>query len=135
MRKTLIAAAVATALFAVGAFAASFTTQAEDVASGADSVVACAANVDITFDQPTFVGGQWVVTSATATFFDSVATSPSAACDAFDAQLAITSDGAVTTYADTTISGGVATFALSNLPVGAIDEAAVAVDGAFITSV
>lgn len=49
MRKAIIAAIVATALFAVGAFAANFTVNAEDVASGRDTVVACAPAVDVVF--------------------------------------------------------------------------------------
>jgi hypothetical protein len=49
MRKALIAAIVASALFAVGAFAASFGVQAEDVTSGSDQVERCAERVDINF--------------------------------------------------------------------------------------
>lgn len=51
MRKAIIAAIVATALFAVGAFAASFTLSAEETASGTDAVAQCTANVDIKFDE------------------------------------------------------------------------------------
>ncbi len=39
MRKGIIAAIVAVALFAVGAFAATFSVTTEDVASGTDSFV------------------------------------------------------------------------------------------------
>jgi hypothetical protein len=41
MRKWIIAAIVAAALFAIGAFAASFSLNAQDVSSGADAVAAC----------------------------------------------------------------------------------------------
>jgi hypothetical protein len=47
MRKGLIAVIVAGALFAVGAFAASFSLTAEDVSSGADAVTACGTNASV----------------------------------------------------------------------------------------
>ena len=49
MRKALIAVAVATALFAVGAFAASFGVQSEDIASGTNPTTNCAASADVDF--------------------------------------------------------------------------------------
>lgn len=47
MRKTLIAAIVASALFAVGAFAAELTINADDVASGEATVSSCASKADL----------------------------------------------------------------------------------------
>ncbi|MEX0948631.1 MAG: hypothetical protein WD296_07485 [Acidimicrobiia bacterium] len=47
MRKGLIAVIVAGALFAVGAFAATFSLTAEDVSSGADAVTACGTNATV----------------------------------------------------------------------------------------
>ena len=47
MRKGLIAVIVAGALFAIGAFAASFSLTAEDVSSGADAVAACGTNATV----------------------------------------------------------------------------------------
>jgi ABC-type phosphate transport system substrate-binding protein len=51
MRKGLIATAVAVALFAVGAFAASFAVSSEDTASGSNAVKRCADNVVIEFNE------------------------------------------------------------------------------------
>lgn len=48
MRKALIAAIVASALFAVGALAAELTINADDVASGEATVASCASKADLT---------------------------------------------------------------------------------------
>lgn len=48
MRKALIAVIVASALFAVGAFAAELTVNSDDVASGEGDVVSCASSADLT---------------------------------------------------------------------------------------
>jgi opacity protein-like surface antigen len=68
MRKALIAAAVATALFAVGAFAASFDIDAEDIASGSDPVQSCAASAQVDFNE-SFRTAQnnWVIDTVTVT--------------------------------------------------------------------
>jgi hypothetical protein len=134
MRKALLGIAVATALFAVGAFAASFIVQSEDVASGADSVVACAVNVDIDFSAPELnIDGDWVVTGATATFYDSVVSSPASACNGFAAQRAVEVDGASDSYDGTTVALGKSTFDLGDgVLVELLTEASVAVDGKFI---
>lgn len=47
MRKALIAVIAAAVLFAVGAFAASLTVSSENVASGNDSIEACATAVSV----------------------------------------------------------------------------------------
>jgi hypothetical protein len=47
MRKWVIAGIVAVALFAIGAFAASFSFSAEDVASGQDPVNSCATSASV----------------------------------------------------------------------------------------
>lgn len=71
MRKALIAAIVAAALFAVGAFAASFGVQAEDVTSGADAVDACAARVDVDFTTSyDATADDWYIDAAVVTFRD-----------------------------------------------------------------
>jgi hypothetical protein len=138
MRKALIAGAVATALFAVGAFAASLTVRSEDVASGSNDVVACAAQVDVDFDAPDLqTNGTWTVDGAVVHFLDGsdVATG---ACDNFDARLAI----------KTTPSGnyvqvgslvavdpvGLATFSFTGIDVATITGASVVVDGATLSA-
>jgi hypothetical protein len=62
MRKGIVALIVAVALFAIGAFAASFTLTSEDVSSGADAVAACAPNAKVTW---TIDDSNAVVTSTT----------------------------------------------------------------------
>jgi hypothetical protein len=47
MRKWIIVAIVASALFAVGAFAASFSLTAENVSSGAQAITSCGANASV----------------------------------------------------------------------------------------
>lgn len=107
MRKAIIAAIVASALFAVGAFAATFTVDSEDIASGADPVEACATDVDITFDDDPAeaIGGEFSLASATATFLNDDA-SPANACEPFQATLSIDIDNVLTD--DTSGSDGVA---------------------------
>jgi hypothetical protein len=156
MRKAIIAAIVATALFAVGAFAASFAVDSEDIASGADPVDACAELVRITFNEPqpassTNGGGRWTVSQATATFYsNAAATSPASACVGFDASLALDidnlpvgdldgdADTVVSSFAEDTVelvgSNVVAVFTISS-PTTYVDEvvgASVVVDDAFI---
>ena len=136
MRKALIAAAVATALFTVGAFAASFAVQSEDVASGANDVTACARQVDIDFDPPALnaTTGAWTVAGATATFRDS-ADAAVATCDGFAGVLALKTGAtiAAATYASAstaTVSGSTADFNFAGpVPVETIHGASVVVDG------
>ena len=70
MRKAIIAAIVASALFAVGAFAAQFTVTEEDVASGEADVQACASDASVDWTTSTTVGtdGEFIATGATITF-------------------------------------------------------------------
>jgi len=73
MRKWIIAGIVAVALFAVGAFAASFTFTAEDVASGQDAVNSCAASATVKWHTtptnatpPVFQADQAIITTVAA---------------------------------------------------------------------
>lgn len=139
MRKALIAVIVASALFAVGAFAATFTVSSEDVASGAGAVDRCASSVEITFGTltpPADPASDWTVASATATFHNGDPTSPVAFCDGFSADLALVVDGAsfttisaVTVGAGGSFASGTAGFTFAAQDVGAITSASVAVDG------
>jgi hypothetical protein len=72
MRKALIAVIVASALFAVGAFAANFAFTAEDIASGQDDVLACATDVEVTFPAATWnnATSKYEVASATFAFLN-----------------------------------------------------------------
>jgi len=71
MRKALIAAIVAAALFAVGAFAASFGVQAEDVTSGSDQVAACVERVDVDFGTSYVdADNDWRIDNAVVSFLD-----------------------------------------------------------------
>ncbi|MCO8126706.1 hypothetical protein NHL50_05765 [Acidimicrobiia bacterium EGI L10123] len=92
MRKAIIAAIVATALFAVGAFAASFAVDSEDVASGADPVGSCATDVVVTFDDDPVenIGGTFTVETARVTFLNEGA--PAATCEPFAATLSLDLD-------------------------------------------
>lgn len=92
MRKAIIAAIVASALFAVGAFAASFSVQSEDVASGSNDVVACADFVDVDFTTVyNEADNGWRVTKAVVTFYNGTADAPvtTAGCEFFDATLVL----------------------------------------------
>jgi len=146
MRKALIAVIVASALFAVGAFAASFTVQSEDIASGANGVDACAELVRITFDEPADdVDGAWTVSEVRVRFFDDAAgTVDGAGCAGFEADLALdldtTGDGIAessqdyTNTAVTTTSGvTTAVFNIGSVEVSQIVGASVVVDGAILT--
>lgn len=68
MRKALIAVVVASALFAVGAFAASFTVQSEDIASGSNPVESCATSADVDFNED-FVeaSNNWIIETVDVT--------------------------------------------------------------------
>lgn len=96
MRKAIIAAIVASALFAVGAFAANFTVNAEDVASGSDAVTECADAVDVDFDTVFDEESDWDVGSAVVTFYDEADTESGYAttddCDGFGVTLVVELD-------------------------------------------
>ena len=141
MRKALIAVAVATALFAVGAFAASFAVNSEDIASGSNPVAACAAQVDVDFAPPAGpdpTTGAWTVANATVTFRNAT-DGLETACAGYDAELALKlgATAAAATYSATTYTtpaGGVVgsshvfTFA-APIDVATIHGASVVVDG------
>jgi hypothetical protein len=135
MRKALIAAAVATALFAVGAFAASFTVSSEDIASGTNAVEACATNVDVDFDDPVLntTTGAWTVDGATVRFLDSAGAADND-CDPFEAQLAIDSGSGFASVGDTAVTGNTATFSFTAVNVELVEGASVVVDGATLTA-
>lgn len=70
MRKALIATIVAMVLFAVGAFAASFTLENEPLATDSASVVSCATatpSVDFKVGPYNSTTSDWPVTGATVT--------------------------------------------------------------------
>jgi hypothetical protein len=133
MRKALIAIAVATALFAIGAFAAAFTTvQSEDVASGTNSVTACAEFADVDFTTSyNAASNDWNVTAATVTFYSDNAGTETSACDGFDATLEVESEaGAEISEGTAEVSGPTASVDLSpDVLVGAVGQASVLVDG------
>jgi hypothetical protein len=136
MRKALIAVAVATVLFAVGAFAASFAVQSEDIASGSNAVAACATNVDVDFDDPVLVPGTgvWTVDGATVRFLDSTGAEV-AGCDEHDARLAVNSgSGFVTVGGLQAVDASEAVFAFTATDVASIVGASVVVDGATLTA-
>ena len=140
MRKVLIASAVALVLFAVGAFAATFIVNADDIASGEDEVLECADTVNI--DWPVAEGtydvdaNDWPVPTAELTFLDDAsATTPTDDCDGFDLTLVVEDvGGAVISESGGTISGGTATVTLdAGVFAGDIGHAAVLVNGVELT--
>ena len=92
MRKALIAVIVASALFAVGAFAASFAFTAEDVASGQDDVLSCADTVEVTFPDAEWIAEteSYRVANAKFSFFDG--TAPALDCSGIIADLRLQLD-------------------------------------------
>jgi hypothetical protein len=134
MRKILIAAVVAVVLFGVGAFAAAFIVNSEDIASGTDDVVACAEEVDVDFttDYNTTTE-DWDVTGAVLTFYDNPDNDVS--CDGFDATVVVetTIDGTVDGEAATesaVVAGGEATVTFDPaLNASEVTGASVLVDG------
>ena len=138
MRKALIAIAVATALFAVGAFAASLTVQSEDVASGGNAVTACADNVDIDFGGLAWDGtlngglGDWTTSSAVVTLYSgTVGTGTVAtACEAFGAVVRVQSGAASVESTRGEITSGTTTVSFTATPVNPITRASVLIDGA-----
>ncbi len=145
MRKALIAVVVASALFAVGAFAASFAVNAEDVASGADTVDACAAEVDLDFETvygddeittdtagAVTGGGDWNVDNVLVTFYDDTGT-PTAACAGYGANVAVMTDaGTPATTGTAPVLTGASSVLVpleGTLNAADITSAAVLVDG------
>jgi len=131
MRKGIIAAIVAVALFAVGAFAATFTVTTEDVTSGTGEFAACATSVGVEFTTGNYsgtlgtTGGDFPVTQAVATF-------SGAGCAGKAATLAVLgSNGEAIAEFDVNVSGTTATFDIPTpgIPVGLVFGSAVLVEG------
>ena len=144
MRKALIAVAVATALFAVGAFAASFAVQSEDTASGTDPVQSCATSAAVDFTE-TFnnAANNWQITAATVTL------QGAADCTTADVRLVLQDDDATETVvydnvktdiADAvngvTFAGEVVTLVYNTgtLAPGQVWNAAILIDGLQLTT-
>jgi hypothetical protein len=137
MRKALIAAVVAAALFAVGAFAASFAVDSVDVASGNDPVSACAAKVVVDFGTPTFNNAthDWTVSSATVSFQnDAGAAVTTCSKGKLTLNVSTTSGSVVSGTATVGDASSSATVGFTATAVKTIDNAAVLVDGIFLTT-
>jgi ABC-type phosphate transport system substrate-binding protein len=134
MRKGLIATAVAVALFAVGAFAASFAVSSEDTASGSDAVSPCADNVVIDFNETYSTTSQnWNIASIDVTF---TGTNLQACINrAADATLVLQNNGTTKVFEDTKTLDDSLNFVpsadtgTSPLPVADVWNAAVLIDG------
>jgi len=136
MRKALIAAAVATALFAVGAFAASFTVSSEDIASGTNPVDSCADSATVDFTEKFVAESQnWVITAAVVTL------DGGSDCVTADVQLILQDDDNSESFNETlediadadpeveiAAPDAVLTFPVADLPVAEVDSASVLVD-------
>ena len=127
MRKGIIAAIVAVALFAVGAFAATFTVTSDEVTSGTDTFSQCEATVSVDFETGAYaaglgVEGDFPVTGAEVTFDTS-------ACNGKDATLAVLDEsGNALTEVTVTVVGDTASFTLDEA-VADVFGAAVLVEG------
>lgn len=132
MRKLLVAVIAAAALFAVGAFAASFAVNSEDIASGSDAVTACAATVDVDFTTVYDEAGDWNVASAVVKFYDAEG-NPTDGCEGFGINLAVgtESDSSAATGEATVVTDQTSvTVPLSPaVKASAITSAAVLADG------
>lgn len=142
MRKAIIAAIVATALFAVGAFAASFTLEAENVSSQATTVGSCAAKAVINWDTSPEIStavtpNDYLLTGATVTFFTS-GNAVENGCSGAKIDLAINNGTNWVNVPHVTAGGSTNTvqFDLSTLgiPVRTVVGASVLADGAPITT-
>ena len=130
MRKGIIAAIVAVALFAVGAFAATFVITSDEVTSGTDTFSQCEATVSVDFETGAYtaglgVEGDFPVTGATATF-------SGPGCDEKVATLAVldtNGDAIDEVVGDADVSAGTVDFTLSGVIVGDVFGSAVLVEG------
>jgi hypothetical protein len=130
MRKALIAVIVASALFAVGAFAADFTLTAEDTASGADAVDACTDSVTVEFterfDQDDTPSNVYVIDTVDLTIDTSLG------CDDADVQIVLQDDddSVVATIDGTwTETDLTQSFDAGEVPVSTVWRASVLFDG------
>lgn len=135
MRKALLAVAVATALFAVGAFAASFGVNSEDSASGTNPVASCTTGATVTFDEGfDETSNDWNVDTAT------VELANAATCAGGTLTLVLQDDATgepIVFEEDALIPAAVSgvatvTFSSVDVPVASVWNAAVLVDGLFI---
>lgn len=130
MRKALIAAVVASALFAVGAFAANLNVTGDNLASGQDDIVQCGdAEVEWTTDDSAAGDGDWAVTGATVTF-------SSDDCDGAKVDLAVgTGSASAPTWEDWTCDdvSGTTNSSLCS-PDGAAPDVAEVVDVAVLAN-
>jgi hypothetical protein len=66
MKKYIIAAVVAVAVFASAAFAASLNVDAGTLQAGQDQIGTCISkNVEVSYEEPTFANGRWTVSEIT----------------------------------------------------------------------
>jgi hypothetical protein len=107
MRKWIIAVIVAGALFAVGAFAASFALNAENVSSGADPVAACGANATVRWHIDDSNAVQGTPSAPTANFLINAYDVSAPGCGNADYRLAI--QGTSEVLCPGTLSGGAVT--------------------------
>ena len=143
MRKMLTATIVAMVLFAVGAFAATFAVNGEDVVSGADAVTQCAetAKVDFTLGAYNATEFDWPVSSVTVTFLDGAgAATNNCATTSGPASVATvaihnTAGGAQVTGTGNVSTSSASITTLSGGPIyaGEVTEVAVLVDGVSLT--
>ena len=135
MRKVLIGVAIASALFATGAFAANFTVSSEDIASGRNDVVACAARVDVDFTTTWSDTAQdWLVSAAVVKFYPATGTTPTAACGGYGTTVVVGTAGDASAANGEATVGATATsvtvpLSPATLTANAVTRAAVLVDG------
>ena len=143
MRKGLIALIVAGALFAIGAFAASFSLNSQDVSSGADAVNTCAtaqATVKWRINDSNAV--LVTTTTAAANFLIDQATVTVPGCGTREIELAIERSGGETKCKGN-LAADTKTFTLAsadctpgaNLTVSEVTGAAVLVGDATLTPI
>jgi hypothetical protein len=137
MRKALIAAIVASALFAVGAFAANFAVETEDVASGSNPVTACADAVKIEFRPAAWAGDTYTVAGLDVTFRDATgeggALQATNDCNGKDAAVVVERTSGDTEIDNLTVtSTGTLPVTFTAIPVSDIVGAAVLVENIYL---
>ena len=142
MRKALIAVITASALFAVGAFAAEFAVDSEQLATGDANVQGCATAADVTFNVgPTIdtSSQDFEVTTVSIAFTERSANS----CLNAEVDLAIgldvtPDDGTADSWVDATNCSAVSAAASSCdvttfvVPVGQVEEVVVLANGILV---
>src|SRR5262245_48066273 len=136
MRKWIIAAVVAVALFSIGAFAASFTLTADNISSGAAPVgTSCGGPFNVTWTVNTPADA--VTPPTTTNYTVSGATITATGCTNQKYELAVQGAGATEVHCTGTLSGGTATFLFSGagctgVPVGGLKVSDTVGAGLFI---